>query len=222
MLKGFVFDLDGVITDTAQYHYQAWKACAARIGITIDPTVNEALKGISRMESLEVILRHGHRENDFTPAEKEALATEKNNEYVGLLANMTPADILPGMQAFLEALKAADYKLALASASKNAPTILARLGLADYFDAMVDPATLTHGKPDPEIFVKGAELVGIKPSEAVGLEDAVAGIQAINAAGEFSVGIGDPTILHEADLNFAATSEVSLAAIENAFESKNG
>lgn len=218
MLKGFVFDLDGVITDTARFHYQAWaKIAQDDMGITINPSVNEQLKGVSRMDSLNVILKFGQRENDFTEAEKEALATKKNDYYVQLISNMTPADILPGIQDFLDQLKAEGYQMSLASASKNAPRILNGLQLTDYFDQIVDPASLHAGKPDPEIFAKGAALLGLKPTEVVGLEDAFAGIQSINGAGEFSVGIGDPAILNEADLNFTSTAEISLDQIKSAF-----
>ncbi|WP_461219318.1 beta-phosphoglucomutase [Lapidilactobacillus salsurivasis] len=218
MLKGFVFDLDGVITDTARFHYQAWSKIAQDdMGITINPSVNEQLKGVSRMDSLNVILKFGQRENDFTEAEKEALATKKNDYYVQLISNMTPADILPGIKDFLDQLKADGYQMSLASASKNAPRILNGLQLTSYFDQIVDPASLHAGKPDPEIFAKGAALLGLKPTEAVGLEDAFAGIQSINGAGEFSVGIGDPAILNEADLNFTSTAEISLDKIKTAF-----
>ncbi|WP_225046866.1 beta-phosphoglucomutase [Lacticaseibacillus kribbianus] len=217
MIKGFVFDLDGVITDTARYHYQAWAQVAEEmLGITIDPSVNEGLKGVSRMDSLEVILKFGHQEDRYSQEEKVRIATAKNDRYVALISHMTPDDILPGMKRFLNAIKAAGYGIALASASRNAPRILAGLSLSDYFDAVVDPATLTHGKPDPEIFTRGAELLGIAPAEAVGLEDAVAGIAAIKAAGEFAVGIGDAKLLSQADLVFANTAEVNLAAIEQA------
>lgn len=222
MIKGFVFDLDGVITDTARFHYQAWaKIAQDDMGITINPSVNEQLKGVSRMDSLNVILKFGHRENDFTQEQKEALATKKNDYYVELISNMTPADILPGMQQFLDELRAENYGISLASASKNAPRILKGLKLTEYFDKIVDPASLHHGKPDPEIFAKGAELLNIKPDEAVGLEDAFAGIQSINGAGEFSVGIGNPKILNEADLNFNSTAEVSLAKIKAAYAAKH-
>jgi beta-phosphoglucomutase len=156
MIKGFVFDLDGVITDTARFHYQAWaKIAQDDMGITINPSVNEQLKGVSRMDSLNVILKFGHRENDFTQEQKEALATKKNDYYVELISNMTPADILPGMQQFLDELRAENYGISLASASKNAPRILKGLKLTEYFDKIVDPASLHHGKPDPEIFCQG-------------------------------------------------------------------
>lgn len=214
MIKGFVFDLDGVITDTARFHYDAWaKIAQDDLNITINPSVNEQLKGVSRMDSLNVILKFGHREKDFTEIQKEEFATKKNDYYIELISKVTPADILPGMKQFLDELRNSHYGIALASASKNAPRILKGLKLTDYFDEIVDPATLHHGKPDPEIFVKGAELLKIRPDEAVGLEDAVAGIQAINAAGEFSVGIGDSKILSEANLNFENTGEISLAKI---------
>lgn len=218
MLKGFVFDLDGVITDTARFHYQAWaKIAKDELGITINPSVNEQLKGVSRMDSLNVILRFGNQVNRYTESQKEQFATEKNDYYISLISHMTPSDILPGMKQFLDDIKAGGYGISLASASKNAPRILTGLGLTDYFDAIVDPATLHRGKPDPEIFARGAALLKIAPSEAVGLEDAVAGIQAIKAAGEFAVGIGDPKLLHQADLNFTTTADVALPKIVDAF-----
>ncbi|WP_179393987.1 beta-phosphoglucomutase [Lacticaseibacillus absianus] len=222
-LKGFVFDLDGVITDTARFHYQAWaKIAEDELGIRITPAVNEGLKGVSRMDSLEVILKYGHQEHDYTEAQKVQFATAKNDYYGQLIDQISPEDILPGMKAFLNALRHGGYGISLASASKNAPRILTGLGLTDYFNAIVDPATLRHGKPDPEIFARGAELLGLAPGEVVGLEDAVAGVQSIKAAGEFAVGIGDRQLLAQADLVFPSTADVSLAAIETAFAEAQG
>lgn len=212
-IKGFVFDLDGVVTDTSRYHAKAWGQLADKLGVNY-PNLGDAVKGISRMDALEMILKKGGLENNYSAAEKEKLATEKNDNYVQLIQHMTPNDILPGMAAFLKELQANDYGIALASASKNAPTILDKIGLKDVFTKIVDPATLSHGKPDPEIFVKGAQLLDLKPEQCIGLEDAAAGITAINAANEVSVGIGSKDLLHEADINFADTKDVTLANIK--------
>jgi len=215
-IKGFVFDLDGVITDTSVFHSQAWHQVADKVGVKWDNDLANALKGIGRMDSLNLILAKDHKENDFTEDEKVALATEKNDNYLKLVNQMTPADILPGIQAFLEDLKAKGYLLSLASASKNSPLVLKKLGLGEYFPKSVDPATLKHGKPDPEIFRRGAEILSLDPAECIGIEDAAAGVQSINGAGETSVGIGDPKILAAADINFTETAQLSLDNIKAA------
>lgn len=213
-IKGFVFDLDGVITDTALLHGQAWHKTADTVNSAWTPELAAALKGISRMDSLEMILKAGGHENEYTQAQKEQLAEDKNNYYKTLISTLTPADILPGMDAFLKELKANGYHLSVASASKNAPTILQGLGIIDMFEGIVDPATLHAGKPDPEIFAKGAELLNLQPNEVIGLEDSTAGLKSINGAGEVSLGIGDVQEMHEADINFTDTAQVSLANIE--------
>lgn len=200
MKKGFIFDLDGVITDTAKYHYLAWKDLASSIGIEIDLVFNEQLKGISRMDSLERILVHGGKEQAFTLAEKEAFAHQKNTHYVELLQALTPADLLPGVKAFLDEARKNAIPCAIASASKNAPFILDKLEVTDYFNVIVDPATLKKGKPDPEIFLKAAELLGISAKEAIGFEDAQAGLDGIKAANMFAVGVFSGEELHGADL----------------------
>lgn len=200
MKKGFVFDLDGVITDTAKYHYIAWKELAAEIGIEIDLKFNEQLKGISRMDSLERILTLGNKNDAYTEVEKEALATKKNTHYVQLLQSLTPDDLLPGVKTFLDEAKAKNIPCAIASASKNAPFILDKLGVIQDFDTIVDPATLKKGKPDPEIFIQAALALGIEPAEAVGFEDAQAGIDGIKAAGMYAVGVYSGEELHGADV----------------------
>ncbi|MEO2551522.1 beta-phosphoglucomutase [Enterococcus casseliflavus] len=200
MKKGFVFDLDGVITDTAKYHYIAWKELAAEIGIEIDLKFNEQLKGISRMDSLERILTLGNKNDAYTEVEKEALATKKNTHYVQLLQSLTPDDLLPGVKTFLDEAKAKNIPCAIASASKNAPFILDKLGVMQDFDTIVDPATLKKGKPDPEIFIQAALALGIEPAEAVGFEDAQAGIDGIKAAGMYAVGVYSGEELHGTDV----------------------
>lgn len=213
MIKGFIFDLDGVLTDTAEYHYLAWKKLADRLGIQLDRKMNEQLKGISRMDSLDRILAIGNQMDRYTLEEKEKLADEKNEDYKELILKVTPNDLLPGIANLLADLRAKDIRLALASASKNGPVIMERLGIADMFDTVVDPATLAKGKPDPEIFIKGAQQLKLKPIECVGVEDAQAGIESINAAGIFSVGVGTKEMMKEADYAVTSTQELKLEEI---------
>lgn len=209
-MKAFIFDLDGVITDSAEYHYLAWKALGEDLGIPFDREFNETLKGVSRTDSLERILRLGGRENDFSLEEKEQLAAKKNEHYVALISNITSEDILPGVEAFLSELKEAGYKIGMASASKNAHMVTRQLGLLHAFDHIVDAATVAQSKPHPEVFLKAAEALQVDPKECVGVEDAVAGVEAIHAAGMFAVGIGDPAVLTEADLVFTDTTGLTL------------
>ncbi|WP_214821212.1 MULTISPECIES: beta-phosphoglucomutase [unclassified Exiguobacterium] len=209
-MKAFIFDLDGVITDSAEYHYLAWKALGEDLGISFDREFNETLKGVSRTESLERILRLGGRENDFSFEEKELLATKKNEHYVSLISKITNADILPGIEVFLKELKEAGYKIGMASASKNAQMVTSQLGLLEAFDHIVDAATVKNSKPHPEVFLQAAEALRVDPKECVGIEDAVAGITAIHEAGMFAVGIGDPNVLTEADLVFEDTAHLRL------------
>lgn len=213
MIKGFIFDLDGVLTDTAEYHYLAWKKLADRLGIQLDRKMNEQLKGISRMDSLDRILAIGNQMDRYTLEEKEKLADEKNEDYKELILEVTPNDLLPRIANLLADLRAKDIRLALASASKNGPVIMERLGIADMFDTVVDPATLAKGKPDPEIFIKGAQQLKLKPIECVGVEDAQAGIKSINAAGIFSVGVGTKEMMKEADYAVTSTKELKLEEI---------
>lgn len=197
MIKAFIFDLDGVITDTAKFHFIAWQKLAQRLGFDIDHEFNEKLKGVGRMDSLNLILQHGGI--SLTEAEKESEAERKNDEYVELIADMNASDLLPGAREALEAIRAAGLKTGLASASKNAPAILARLGISDLFDTVVDARLVINGKPDPEIFLKGAAQLNLSITECIGIEDAVAGLQSIKDAGMYAIGIGDPTVLTLAD-----------------------
>ncbi|GIP25007.1 beta-phosphoglucomutase [Paenibacillus sp. J23TS9] len=210
-LQAVLFDLDGVITDTAKYHFTAWRQMAERIGIEIDSDFNESLKGIERMQSLERILIHGQQEQKYSQAEKEGLAQVKNEEYVSLLANLTPEDTYPGIKELLQELQENKVCAVIASASKNAPLILEALKLNTYFHSIVDPSGVP-GKPKPDIFLKGAEQAGAEPSFCIGVEDSQAGIEAIKTAGMYAVGIGDDRILRPsgADIVFESTEELTL------------
>ncbi|MGM0249815.1 beta-phosphoglucomutase [Enterococcus sp. AZ129] len=215
MTIGFIFDLDGVIADTAKFHYQAWKALADSLGIPIDETFNETLKGISRMDSLDRILAHGHRENAFTPAEKEALAQQKNDHYVQLLEHLTTEDVLPGVVPLLQQAQARHIPCAVASASKNAPLILEKLGVRAYFATIVDPDSLSKGKPDPEIFLAAADSIGVLPQNAIGFEDAQSGIDGLKAAGIYAVGLSASQPLIGADMQVSEMTELSVDALLN-------
>ena len=213
-IKGFVFDLDGVITDTSVFHSQAWHQVADKVGAPWSKELEDGLKGISRMDSLEMILKAGNLSDQYTEDQKVALATEKNTNYLKLVDQMTPDNILPGIKGFLDDIQSHGYLLSLASASKNAPKVLEKLQLTTYFPKIVDPKPFTKGKPDPEIYLKGAELINLKPEQCIGVEDAAAGVESINAAGETSIGIGDKQILKDADINFEDTGEMTLTNIQ--------
>lgn len=215
MKKGFVFDLDGVITDTAKFHYIAWKELAEGIGITFDEIFNETLKGISRMDSLDRILAHGNQENNFTSIQKEVLAEKKNDNYVNSLADLSKKDLLPGVYDFLVKAKERQIPCSIASASKNAPMILEKLGVLTFFEHIVDPNSLKNGKPDPEIFIKAAESIHIAPEEAIGFEDAQAGIEGIKKAGMYAVGISATETLVGADIQVASMTELDIDMLIN-------
>lgn len=195
--QAFIFDLDGVITDTAHLHFVAWRELANEIGAPFDAAFNEQLKGVSREASLERILARGTQR--YTSAEKARLAERKNAAYVDLLSGMTPADLLPGALDALQAARAAGCRVALASASKNAATVLEHLDIVDAFDHVVDANLIVHSKPDPEVFLAAAKALAVDPADCVGIEDAVAGIRAVRAAGMFALGVGDAGVLVEAD-----------------------
>jgi beta-phosphoglucomutase len=197
-LKGVIFDLDGVIADTAVVHHAAWKKLAADIDIPFDDSVGERLKGVDRRASLEILLEKASRA--YSEAEKEALATRKNDYYRQQIERFGPQNLLPGARTAIESVRSAGLKTALASASRNAPLLLEKLGIADLFDYVVDANHIRRAKPDPEIFLAAARGLGLAPSECLGVEDAAAGIASIHSAGMTAVGIGQPHALAGADL----------------------
>lgn len=207
-VKACLFDLDGVIVDTAVYHYKAWKRLANELGFDFTEAQNENLKGVSRVRSLELILEWGGVVK--SEMERAALATRKNEWYVEMINQMEPDEILPGALEFLQTLKAAGIKTALGSASKNSGIILQKVGLLPYFDAIVDGNHVKASKPDPEVFLKGAQALGQSPEACVVFEDAIAGVQAGKAGGMKVVGIGSPEILTGADLVVAGLHEMTL------------
>ena len=197
-IKAFIFDLDGVIVDTAKYHYLAWKDLANGLGFNFTEKDNERLKGVSRVRSLEILLDIG--EKDFDEPLKNELANRKNDQYVGLISKMTPSEILPGVTIFLQQAKEVGIKIVLGSASKNAPLILEKIGLDHFFDAVIDGNKVSKAKPDPEVFLKGADAVNTPFGQCIVFEDAVAGIEAAKNAQMIAIGVGEPETLISADL----------------------
>ncbi|WP_125570961.1 beta-phosphoglucomutase [Lacticaseibacillus songhuajiangensis] len=220
MLKGLIFDLDGVITDSARFHLAAWNELARQLGIELPPEANDDLRGRSRMDSLAVILNYGGQVGRYSEEELAAFAAQKNAAYTKLIAGMTEADVLPGIHRLLDDAKTSGLTMAIASASRNAPVILNQLRLTDYFTATVDPNDLQHGKPDPEIFVRAQKLLGLQTDEVISFEDASAGVQAIKAAGQYAVGIGDVHVLAAADYNVPDTGALVLSKIKVAFDTQ--
>lgn len=218
-LQAVIFDLDGVITNTAEYHYQAWRDLAESLGIAFNREFNESLKGLSRMKSLDMILAKS--QTQLSDEDRRELAAQKNQHYLKLVADICPKDLLPGVQGFLSQLAQEGIQMVLASASRNAPQIVDNLGVKNYFQAIVDPALLARGKPAPDIFLKAADLIGVKPRDCVGIEDASAGIEAIKAAGMLAVGIGDEKILAQADLVLSSTAQLELSKILTLWNTKN-
>ena len=188
MLKGVIFDLDGVLLSTDKYHYLAWKALADKLNIPFDEKVNNRLRGVSRMDSLNIILSYS--DQTFSEAEKEVMAEEKNELYREYLQKMTPLDVSDDTRAVLEKLRECGLKLAIGSSSKNTPLILEKTDMAKYFHAVSDGNNITRSKPDPEVFLKAAEYLNLQPCECIVVEDSEAGIDAGNAGGFETVGIG--------------------------------
>ncbi|WP_310377479.1 beta-phosphoglucomutase [Flavobacterium sp.] len=198
--KAFIFDLDGVIVDTAKYHYLAWQKLAQELGIEFTPEHNEELKGVSRVRSLDIILELGKIE--ASQEDKNKWLFQKNEDYLSYLVDIDQSEILPGVYPVLKYLKENGQAIALGSASKNARPILEKTGIISYFDAIVDGNDVSNAKPDPEVFLNAAKLLGVNPENSIVFEDSVAGIQAANTANMISVGIGEEEILCESQFIF--------------------
>lgn len=207
-IKACIFDLDGVIVDTAKYHYLAWKSIADGLGFVFTERDNERLKGVSRMASLDILLEVGGV--SMSDDEKLRLAERKNIIYLEYIFKMTKDEILPGVKSFLMLLRNESIKIALGSASKNALTILDRLELTYLFDAIIDGNKVSKAKPDPEVFLLAAKELGVHPLDCIVFEDAEAGVSAAKAAGMKCIGIGSKEVLHQADLVMSGFEAVSL------------
>lgn len=217
MIKGFIFDLDGIITDTAELHFKAWKQLADKMGWAFDREVNEQLRGVSRMDSIHIIKAH----NKASVSEEQllALATLKNDIYVASLDQMSPEDYLPGAQELLALLRHEGYLVALGSASKNALKVLEQLQAKKYFDVIADGNSVAHSKPAPDIFLYGAKKLGLKPEQCIVYEDAEAGIDAAKNGGFHNVGIGPKERVGHADLRFNSMKEATLFEVQAHFRS---
>jgi beta-phosphoglucomutase len=205
--KGFIFDLDGVIVDTAKYHYIAWKRLAESLGIPFSKVQNEQLKGVSRIRSLEKILSWGNMK--LSEDRFNELLDSKNKDYLSYIERMDEDEILPDVHRVLSFLKQNDQPIALGSASKNARTILKEVQLLEEFDTVIDGTNVSKAKPDPEVFLKAAEGLGEAPENCIVFEDSLAGIKAANTGGMMSIGIGDPSVLHDATYVFKDFTEIS-------------
>ncbi len=196
MIQACIFDLDGVIVDTAKYHFQAWRRLANELGFDFSEADNEQLKGVSRMESLDIILSWGGL--TLPEAQKRELAERKNEWYKELISHMQPAEILPGVLAFLEELQQRGIRLALGSASKNAGAVMQSIGLAQRFEVVVDGHLATRSKPDPQVFLMAAQAMGLAPGQCIVFEDAESGVEAALRGGFYAVGVGSPAVLGKA------------------------
>ena len=210
--KAFIFDLDGVIVDTAKYHFLAWQKIASELGIEFTPEHNEELKGVSRVRSLDIILKLGKIK--ASQEDKNKWLAQKNKDYLSYIQHMNEDEILPGVVTILTFIKEQKQLIALGSASKNARPILEKVKILHLFDAIVDGNDVTNAKPDPEDFLIAAKLIGAKKENAIVFEDSVAGIQAANTANMVSIGIGDASVLHEAQYNFPDFTHIDLSFIE--------
>jgi beta-phosphoglucomutase len=205
LIKACIFDLDGVIVDTAHYHYMAWKRLANELGFDLSIAENEKLKGVSRVHSLEIILNLGGI--SLSNHDKEVLANKKNSWFVDYLERMTPDEIFPGVKPLLNELRRRGIKVALASSSKNAKTVIQLLHIQNEFDVIVDGTMTVNSKPDPEIFLLAAKKLGLDPKDCLVFEDAAAGVEAALAAGMRCIGIGSPELLGKANKVIPATGE---------------
>jgi len=217
--KGFIFDLDGVIVDTAHFHFFAWKKTAKELGFDLTLELNEKLKGVSRIGSLQKILDWANI--SISQEQFDHLTSDKNEDYLNHVKRMSKNDILPGVHNFILELKKQNYPIALGSASKNAKNILERVELLGLFDVIVDGNEVSKAKPDPEVFLKGAQQLNVEPGHCVVFEDSLAGIQAANIAGMLSIGIGKKEILSEANYVFSDFTEISIEFIDKLFKDES-
>ena len=211
--KTFIFDLDGVIVDTAKYHFLAWQRLASQLGIDFTPEHNEQLKGVSRVRSLDIILELGNI--TASQEEKNKWLIQKNTEYLSYIDQLDESEILPGVSSVLNYLKEYQQNIVLGSASKNARPILEKTGIIHYFDAIVDGNDVTNAKPDPEVFLQGAKKMNTPPANCIVFEDSVAGIQAANIAQMTSIGIGEKEVLHEAKFIFPNFTFIDTTFLDN-------
>ena len=216
-LKALIFDLDGVLTDTAKYHYLAWKKLADELGYYFDEDINELLKGVSRLNSFEIILEKNNATDKYTPEEKEILANKKNDYYKEMIEQLTPDDILEGIVPFINEARNNGIKCAVASISKNAPRVLELLKISHLFDYIADAALVKNPKPHPEIFLTCAKALGFDPTECIGIEDAQAGIESIHRACMLSVGINVTVTSVKPDIVLNSTAELNFEKIKNFF-----
>lgn len=198
MIKGVIFDLDGVIVSTDNLHYKAWKLMADKEGIDFDININNRLRGVSRRESLEIILEKSNKQ--YTEENKQDLMNFKNSKYIEMLSQLSPADILPNVSALITRLKKMDLKIAIGSSSKNAKKILTQIGLEGLFDIVIDGNDISYSKPNPEVFLKSYKALGLGPIECIVVEDAFAGIEAAKAAGMHAFAVGDAKKSDKADV----------------------
>lgn len=219
-LKAIIFDLDGVLTDTAKYHYLAWKKLADELGYYFDEDINELLKGVSRINSFEIILEKNNATTKYTPEEKETLANKKNDYYKEMIEQLTPDDISDGILPFITEARNNGIKCAVASISKNAPRVLELLKISHLFDYIADAALVKKPKPDPEIFLTCAKALGFSPNECIGIEDAQAGIESIHGAEMLSVGINVTVTSIEPDIVFKSTAELDFKTISKYCQSE--
>jgi beta-phosphoglucomutase len=215
MLEAVIFDMDGVLTETSRQHYMAWKQLAKDLNFDITDEINNQIKGISRLESLDIVLSAGNMVDKYTDTEKIQLADKKNSIYQSLIKEFTDENLSEGALLLLKTLRDNGVKIALASVSKNAQFLLEAMGIKDYFDAVVDPSEVIHGKPAPDIFMMAAQKLGVEPKNCIGIEDAFAGVEAIIRAGMKPIGIGNKKVLYNCDTVFGTLSEVNMDVLRS-------
>ncbi len=218
MTKCVIFDMDGVLTETNVQHFEAWQLIAKELGITIDWEFNEQLKGVSRTDSLKLILNHGNILESFTEQEIATLADRKNDIYKQLILKFNKSNLFEGVHDLFQFLRSRGIKIAIGSASYNAPFLIEAMGLSGLTDYIVNPGDVTLGKPAPDIFLKAMTHFGLSASECIGVEDASAGVTAIKAAGMYAVGIGEPKLLSEADIIYPSTAGFANAMMGGSIE----